>query len=145
MDQSLWTKLYHLFSFICKYSIKSQTHTILHKCSQMLYESSQKKIAFLTSKIFPQFMNFLYLIKTLLVIFRKYIRCTDIIFCMNTHNHIVHHYCRNCISNFQTSSLILENLKTPKFTFSGLLWKNETSYSYIFWNEYAYYFKKYSY
>ena len=42
------------------------------------------------------------------------------------------------MSSFQNSALIVKNLKTPKFTFSGLLWKNETSYIYIFWDEYTY-------
>ena len=96
------------------------------------------KKTFLTSKIFPRLMIFLIFAKSLLVFLRQYKRCNDLIFCMNIHNHIVHHYCKNCMSSFSNSALIVKNLKTPKFTFSGLLWKNETSYSYIFWNQYGY-------
>ena len=38
--------------------------------------------------------------KNLLVIFRQYKSCQDLHFCMDIHDHIVHHYCKNCISSF---------------------------------------------
>ena len=64
--------------------------------------------------IFPQFIFFQIFIKNLLVIFRQYKSCKNLIFCMNIHNYIVHHYSKYCMSSFQDSSFILKNIILPK-------------------------------
>ena len=90
-----------LWEFFCVFDYQSRARNIKFYINvAKSYINLHRKNCLPNSYRFPTIYDFFHLFESLLAIFRQYKSCKNLIFCMNIHNYIVHHYSKYCISSF---------------------------------------------